>query len=105
MVRSPRDRRSRRSQFELQYLNEIIESLQKKTGRCLNMQFYAQERLEYGVDSEPVTSEQRLQSPDMERFHADADKRSDLSETDDLSVPLSASLYGDYSYIYDEYLD
>ena len=39
----------------------------------------------------------------LKRDHSDAGKCSGLSETDVLAVPLSASLFGDYSFIYDEY--
>ena len=97
MVRDKRDRRSRRRQFELQCLDNIIRSIREQTAHGLNMQAYTQERLEYGID--PKTAAAEGCEP------LETDKRSGLSDADVLSVPLSASLYGDYSYIYDEYLD
>ena len=97
MAIGKKDRSSRRRQFELQCLDDIIQSIGRETAHDLNMQFYAQERLEYGVDPQPADH--------LPRCHGDAAEQSGLSETDVLSVPLSASLFGDYSFIYDEYID
>ena len=109
MAKAKRDSRNRRRQLEQQFLNDIIQSVRTETAHGLDMQAYAQERLDYGVDVQSARTEPQLQGPDMEGFgltcHGDADKRSELSETDTVSVPLSASLFGDYSYIYDEYID
>ena len=97
MVRDKRDWRSRRRQFELQCLDNIIQSIREQRAHGLNMQAYTQERMECGVD--PKTAAAEGCGP------LETDNRSGLSDADALSVPLSASLYGDYSFIYDEYLD
>lgn len=70
------------------------------------MEVYAQERLKYGVDPETAAVEPPLHSPGMEGFAPlETDKLSGLSDSDVVSVPRSASLFGDYSFIYDEYID
>ena len=67
------------------------------------MEVYAQERLKYGVDRETAAAEPPLHSPGTEELGLlETDRSSDLLDV--VAVPLAASLFGDYSFIYDEYL-
>lgn len=113
MISSRSDPTTRRRQLKLQCFNEMVESAQRVAADSINfsgysdLQHYAHQRQDHGMDFNPATTEAqlRLSTNDLNGSADCAVEQVILPETDDLSVPLSARLFGDYTYHYDEYLD
>lgn len=97
--------------------SELIESARRVTADSLDllgfpgMQSSTHQSRGYGIESHVATTEAlteaklRRSVEDLDGCTACTVGQADSPETDDLSVPLLARLFGDYSYIYDEYLD
>lgn len=96
-------RTSRRRQFEMNCISNIMQHVRDEARQqSQDMQIYLQQRLAYEVDLEPSSEvEVQLVEKDAVEGLIDLYLAEQLVET----IPPSASLFDDYSFIYDEYVD
>ena len=108
-------RTSRRRQLELNCISDIMQTIRDEArSKSHDMQVYLQQRLTYGVDLQPVeTEEQSQEETSSSVVEVQLVEGSGVEELIDLylaeqlveTIPPSAKLFDDYSFIYNEYID
>ena len=107
-------RTSRRRQFELNRISDIMQTVRDEVrSQSHNMQIYLQQRLTYEVDPQPAETEEQSQVEISSSVKVQLIERNAVEQLIDLylaeqlveTIPPSAKLFADYSFIYNEYVE
>ena len=107
-------RTNRRRQLELNCISNIMQTVRNEAQlQSHDKQIYLQQRLTYEVDLQPSETDPKPQedtssSVDVQLADEDVvEKLIDLYLAEQIveTIPPSAKLFADYSFIYDEYLN